>query len=162
MKYLKYIFLVIYIFITLFIFIKSFENSEQSSNTSDQVTDIIVGTIDGITPGDESITDKFDINDIKIFVRKAIGHFGIFLLLGIFSCLTYYYFINKKLISMIIIIVIGFITSLISEGIQTIPEGRGPSISDVFLNYAGYAISIVIVGLILYLPYYIKNKKVVS
>ena len=70
MKYLKYIFLVIYIFITLVIFIKSFENSEQSSNTSDQVTDIIVGTIDGITPGDESITDKFDINDIKIFVRK--------------------------------------------------------------------------------------------
>ena len=108
MKYLKYIFLVIYIFITLFIFIKSFENSEQSSNTSDQVTDVIVGTIDGITPGDESITDKFDINDIKIFVRKAIGHFGIFLLLGIFSCLTYYYFINKKLISMIIIIVTGF------------------------------------------------------
>lgn len=162
MKYLKYVFLVIYIFIIIVIFFKSFETGEQSSNSSDRVTDVIVGTIDGITPGDESITDKFDIDDIKLFVRKAIGHFGVFLILGIFATLTYYYFINKKLFSIIATIFSGLVVALISELIQTIPAGRGPSLSDVFLDYAGYAISIVIVGLIIYLLIYFKSRKVVS
>ncbi len=160
MKYLKYIFLVCYIFLTLVIFIKAVENGEKSSQSSDQVTDIIVGTIDGITPGDESITDKFDLNDIKQFVRKAIGHFGLFLVMGIFSVLTYYYFIRKKVFALAITALIGIITAIISEVLQAIPDGRNPSFNDILIDYGGYLISFIIVGLILYLPYYIKNKKV--
>ena len=96
MKYLKYLFLVLYIFITIIVFYKAFENAEQSTESSDKVTDTIVGAIDQITPGEESITNKVDIEDIKVWVRKGIGHFGVFALLGIFTTLTYYFFIKKQ------------------------------------------------------------------
>ena len=162
MKYLKYLCLVIYIFITMVIFIKAFESAESSSESSDQVTDVIVGTIDGITPGDESITDKFSLEDIKLFIRKAFGHFGVFLLLGVFATVTYYFFIKRKLYGIIITILAGIITSGLSELFQTIPEGRGPSFGDVLLNYLGYAISMLVIGLILYIPWYKKAKEVGS
>ncbi len=160
MKYLKYIFLVCYIFITLVIFIKAFEDGEKSAASSDQVTDVIIGTIDGITPGDESITDKFDIEDIKLFIRKAIGHFGLFLVLGIFAAMTYYLFIKNKLLSLIISIVVGLITAGLSELFQGIPAGRAPSFTDVLIDYAGYMIAVLLFSLIFYLPYYIKRRKV--
>ena len=35
-------------------------------------TAVVIETIDTITPGEESITDKFDIEDIRYFIRKAI------------------------------------------------------------------------------------------
>ena len=162
MKYLKYIFLVCYIFLTLVIFLKSIEDGDQSSASSDQVTDIIVGTIDGITQGDESITDKFDIKDIKLFIRKAIGHFGIFLVLGIFSCLTYYYFIRNKTYAVVFTIIAGIFTAIISELLQAIPSDRNPSFNDILIDFSGYLLSIIIIGLIIYLPMYIKFKKVVS
>ena len=161
MKYLKYIFLVCYIFITLVIFIKAFEDGEKSAASSDQVTDVIIGTIDGITPGDESITDKFDIEDIKLFIRKAIGHFGLFLVLGIFAAMTYYLFIKNKLLSLIISIVVGLITAGLSELFQGIPVGRAPSFTDVLIDYAGYMIAVLLFSLIFYLPYYIKKRKVI-
>ena len=162
MKYFKYICLVCYIFITIVIFAKAVEDGEKSAESSNQVTDIVVDAIDGITPGDESITDKFDIEDIKYFVRKAVGHFGLFLVLGVFSSLTYYLFIKNKLISLLISIVVGFVTAGLSEIFQGIPEGRGPSFNDVLIDYAGYLIAVVLFGLIFYLPYYIKRRKVGS
>lgn len=162
MKYLKYVFLVCYIFVTLVIFIKAFEDGETSAESSDQVTDIVVDTIDGITPGDESITDKFDIEDIKYFIRKAIGHFGIFLVLGVFAAITYYLFIKNRLIALIITIVVGFVTAGLSEIFQGIPEGRAPSFNDVLIDYVGYMIAVLLFSLIFYLPYYIKRRKVGS
>ena len=162
MKYLKYIYLVCYIFITIIIFAKAVEDGESSSASSNQVTDIVVDTIDTVTPGEESITDKYDIEDIRYFIRKVIGHFGIFLVLGVFSCLTYYLFLKRKLLSFIIIILAGFLTAGVSEILQAIPEGRGPSFNDVLIDYVGYLIAVVVFSLIFYLPYYIKRKKVGS
>ena len=162
MKYFKYVFLVCYIFLTLVIFIKAVENAEQSSASSDQVTDVIVGTIDGISPGEESITDKFDIETIKAFIRKAIGHFALFLLMGVFSTLTYYYFIRKKLYAIIITIIVGVLSATISELLQAIPADRNPSFNDILIDLLGYIIAVIGIGLLCYLPYYIKRKKVVS
>ena len=162
MKYLKYLFLVCYIFITFVIFIKAFEDGETSAASSDQVTDIVVDTIDGITPGDESITDKFDIEDIKLFIRKAVGHFGLFLVLGVFAVATYYLFIKNRLLSHIISIIVGFVTAGLSEIVQGIPADRAPSFTDVLIDYAGYMIAVLLFSLIFYLPYYIKRRKVGS
>lgn len=162
MKYLKYIFLVCYIFLTLFIFIKAMENGEKSSTSSDQVTDIVIGAIDGITPGDESIADKFSLEDIKSFVRKAIGHFSLFLVMGIFSTLTYYLFIEKKLYSLIIILVVGILTAVISELLQGLPGDRHPSFDDVLIDYVGYLIAFIFTWCIIYLISKKNLKKVVS
>lgn len=162
MKYFKYICLVCYIFITIVIFVKAVEDGETSSQSSNQVTDIVVDTIDTITPGEESITDKFDIEDIRHFIRKAIGHFGVFLVIGVFSCFTYYLFIKRRLLSFIIIILVGLLTAGLSEIFQGIPEGRVPSFNDVLIDYVGYLIAVVIFSLIFYIPFYIKRKKVGS
>ena len=159
MKYLKYIFLVFYIFITLVIFIKALENGETSTTSSNQVTDVIVDAIDNILPGEKSITDKFDIDDIKFFIRKAIGHFGIFLILGIFSTLTYFYFINKKNLSIIITIIVGVITAALSELFQAIPDGRSPAFTDILIDCGGYFLAVVSTWLIIYVSYYIKLKR---
>lgn len=158
MKYLRYLFLVCYIFITLVIFTKALENSEKSQASSDQVTDIVVDTINGVTPGDNSITDNFDIEEIKVFIRKVIGHFGLFLVLGVFSTLTYFYFSNKKYISLIIILIVGILTAACSELLQLFADGRNPSFIDIIVDYLGYFIPVII----FYIPYYIKKKKVVS
>ena len=158
MKYLKYLFLVCYIFFTLLIFMKALENGEVSSESSSEVTDVIIEVIDTVTPGEESITDKFDIEDIKFFIRKAIGHFGLFFVLGVFSSLTYFSFIHKKKLSLISITIVGFITASLSEILQGIPGDRYPSVGDVIIDYVGYLLALIMLIFILYVINYIKNK----
>lgn len=162
MKYLKYLFLVLYIFITIIVFYKAFENAEQSTESSDKVTDTIVGAIDQITPGEESITNKVDIEDIKVWVRKGIGHFGVFALLGIFTTLTYYFFIKKQYLSIIITILSGLLTAILSECIQLFSEGRVGSFADVILDFGGFIITFLITEVIIILFEKYKKKKVVS
>lgn len=162
MKYLKYLFLVLYIFITIIVFYKAFENAEQSTESSDKVTDTIVGAIDQITPGEESITNKVDIEDIKVWVRKGIGHFGVFALLGIFTTLIYYFFIKKQYLSIIITILSGLLTAIFSECIQLFSEGRVGSFADVILDFGGFIITFLITEVIIILFEKYKKKKVVS
>jgi VanZ family protein len=162
MKYLKYVFLVIYIFITIIIFYKAFENNEQSTESSDKVTDTIVDAIDQITPGEESITNKVDIEDIKLWVRKGIGHFGVFALLGVFTTLTYYLFIMKRNLSIIITLLSGLFTAIISECIQLFSEGRVGSFIDVILDFGGFIITFLITEVIIILFEKYQKKKVVS
>lgn len=162
MKYIKYLFLVLYIFITIIVFYKAFENAEQSTESSDKVTDTIVGAIDQITPGEESITNKVDIEDIKVWVRKGIGHFGVFALLGIFTTLTYYFFIKKQYLSIIITILSGLLTAILSECIQLFSEGRVGSFADVILDFGGFIITFLITEVIIILFEKYKKKKVVS
>lgn len=162
MKYLKYLFLVLYIFITIIVFYKAFENAEQSTESSDKVTDTIVGAIDQITPGEESITNKVDIEDIKVWVRKGIGHFGVFALLGLFTTLTYYFFIKKQYLSIIITILSGLLTAILSECIQLFSEGRVGSFADVILDFGGFIITFLITEVIIILFEKYKKKKVVS
>lgn len=162
MKYLKYLFLVLYIFITIIVFYKAFENAEKSTESSDKVTDTIVGAIDQITPGEESITNKVDIEDIKVWVRKGIGHFGVFALLGIFTTLTYYFFIKKQYLSIIITILSGLLTAILSECIQLFSEGRVGSFADVILDFGGFIITFLITEVIIILFEKYKKKKVVS
>lgn len=162
MKYLKYLFLILYIFVTIIVFYKAFENAEQSTESSDKVADTIVGAIDQITPGEESITNKVDIEDIKVWVRKGIGHFGVFALLGIFTTLTYYFFIKKQYLSIIITILSGFLTAILSECIQLFSEGRVGSFADVILDFGGFIITFLITEVIIILFEKYKKKKVVS
>ena len=158
MKYLKYVFLVLYIFCTIIIVNKSFEDGEKSTETSDQVTDTIVDAIEQITPGDEPITDKFDIEDIKTWVRKGIGHFGLFAVLGIFATLTYYFFIKRKLFAIITILVSGILTACISEFIQIFKDGRVGSFSDILLDFCGFCTTFAIIAIILLIYYFIQVK----
>ena len=89
------------------------------------------------------------VDNFYYFIRKAMGHFGAFLVLGIFGSLTYYIIFKKslkgKLIAFLTCIFAGFAVAGITEILQLpiFTPGRGPSFSDVLLDFVGYCTSTV-------------------
>ncbi len=74
-------------------------------------------------------------------IRKFIGHFFLFFLLGYSFTMT----LVLKRISFyrcaLISLFFGLVISLGSELLQFIPKYRGPGIDDFFINYLGYGFS---------------------
>ncbi len=77
-------------------------------------------------------------------IRKALGHFGAFSILGFFAALTAILFDNgsdkRRIIFAIILIVGGFAFAGLTEFFQTgiFTVGRNATMSDVVLDYCGY------------------------
>lgn len=103
------------------------------------------------------------------FIRKLVGHFGAFLVLGIFSTVTYFMFFRKKLFP--VGVAINYSTSFgfaaLTEYIQTKTPGRAGLFSDVLIDYYGFltsatliTLSIILIFLSIKLVKYIikKNK----
>ena len=105
------------------------------------------------------------ITDLSAFfykVRKAIGHFGAFLVLGIFSTFTYMLYLkNKKWIfSIPLNFVAGFLLALLTEIIQTYIPGRYGSFNDVLIDYSGFISSAIILTIVTLVYYYIKHRNI--
>ena len=93
------------------------------------------------------------IKDLPAFyqkVRKAVGHFGAFLVLGIFSSLTYYLFIDKKKrkLSIIINVSQGLLLAAITELIQLMTPGRTGTLFDSSIDMLGFIISAAILTIL--------------
>ena len=97
------------------------------------------------------------------YVRKLIGHFSLFLVLAIFATIVYYRLAemlkpNKKvLLGTTLSLGAGLLTAAISEFLQSgiFVSGRGPSLSDVGIDFLGF-----ILGTAIYLVIYIIYRKV--
>lgn len=106
-----------------------------------------------------------DIQSFTSFIRKALGHFGVFFILGIFSLFTYALFFKKRqwLYSIPIHFASGYFIAVLSEFIQLYVPGRGGAYKDVMIDYSGYLIStffiIFIYLLIFTCKYFIQKKK---
>lgn len=98
-----------------------------------------------------------DLNSFFLKVRKSIGHFGAFLVLGIFSSLTYLlYFDSKKWkFTLIINYLQGIGLAFLTELIQLFVPGRVGSLTDVLIDSTGFIISSTIIIII----FIIKNLK---
>ena len=93
------------------------------------------------------------IKDLPAFyqkVRKAVGHFGAFLFLGIFPSLTYYLFIDKKKrkFSIIINVSQGLLLATVTELIQLITPGRTGTLFDSSIDMLGFIISAAILTIL--------------
>lgn len=101
-------------------------------------------------------------NDFYSFVRKSIGHFGVFVLHGIFSTLFLYYLLKDVFKKNIFILVLSLLTGIFWAGFCEIAQigipGRVSSFIDVLIDTGGYLIPVVIIGLIL-LFLKLKEKK---
>lgn len=103
----------------------------------------------------ERITLKDTMENFYYIIRKSIGHFGAFLVLGIFGALTYYIILPKsfkgKLLSVVICLVAGFAVAGITEILQLpyFTQGRYCSFDDVLLDFSGYCTSAIPIGLII-------------
>ncbi len=118
----------------------------------------------------ERLTLEDTIDNFYTWVRKAMGHFGAFLVLGIFGSLTYYIIFKKslrgKLLAFLTCIFAGFAVAGITEILQLpiFTLGRGPSFSDVMLDFTGYCTStvpiflfIIIIHLVLHIVKKVKK-----
>jgi VanZ family protein len=93
-------------------------------------------------------------------MRKLLGHFGAFLVLGIFSTFTYLlYFQDKKWFwSVPLNFVQGFALASLTEWIQTFTPGRWGCWEDVLLDTSGFMCSALILTILVLLIYLLKKQ----
>lgn len=127
----------------------------------DGVLEPIVYTIDfevEKTPFIEDLVSFF------YMVRKGIGHFGAFLVLGILGSFGLLLMFDKKkwIFSIPLNIILGFGIAGLTEYIQTFVPGRSGNWDDVWLDFSGFmtaASIITVMILLIYFRKYIKNCK---
>lgn len=158
MKVLKYVFLCIYIGLIVLIFCLAGSSAEESTKQSDVVTDVTIDVVDTFRPKDDPIENKYTREQISHFVRKSIGHFGLFCACGLFGILSFYFLIKLKYLYIILDLVSGFIIAGVSEVIQMFADSRGPAFTDVLIDFSGYLLSFVIVFIIILIVNRKKNK----
>lgn len=92
-----------------------------------------------------------NLTDFIYKVRKGVGHFSAFLVLGIFSTFTWLLFIRgKKLfISIPLNYLLGFLIAGLTEFIQLYVPGRCGLFADVLLDFDGFMVSSTIITIIL-------------
>lgn len=83
------------------------------------------------------------LDSLQVFIRKAIGHFGLFFLNGIFATLSVHYWLalNSKAKTLVVFSIGVFLAGL-SEFIQVFAPERGPSFGDVLIDVSGFVLGI--------------------
>lgn len=125
----------------------------RSTEASNSVVEVAEETINTISPG--TITEA-NHESFASFVRKAFGHFGLFVISGLLSPLAIYLIINpfkwsKHYLNVIIGLSFGLMIAAVTEIIQLNVPGRSGEFTDVLIDFGGYLVGALIVGLILFL-----------
>ena len=154
-KYLVWtiIFCVLAIAINAYIIMHSCLDAVKSTQASNGVVEVAEETINTISPG--TITEA-NHDSFASFIRKAFGHFGLFVISGLLSPLAIYLVINpfkwsKHYLNVIIGLSFGLMVAAITEIIQLNVPGRSGEFTDVLIDFSGYLVGALIVGLILFL-----------
>jgi len=147
--YARYIWLGAYVLMSGFIIFLAASSGEESAAQSGFVLDTLLAVLSWFdyVPTPE-ITET-----LAYLIRKAIGHFGFFLVDGVFAYMTYHYFIKTKKTWLPLLIASAATLALagISETIQLFASGRTGMLSDVIIDMAGAMIGIS-------LTYWIANR----
>ncbi len=132
----SYIYLILALLITVFIFSNSMQTADESSKISG-------GLLLAIT----QITEKFHFSVTHNFLRKA-AHFTEFFAQGVF--LTLFFKNTRFRLSggAVYAAFFGLLTACCDEFIQLFYDGRGSQVSDVFIDFSGTVMSILIIALI--------------
>ncbi len=148
-RYIKRIvFGIIYILLILFFTYKCFETGDDSSSSSYKVAKFIKNVL-GHVGIDIKMTDGY-----ITLIRKLIGHFTYFLILGIISIIFYLTF-NPYKIMIAIHYCVGFIFAFASEFLfEGNTVGRNASFKDVIIDFSGF-----ILGSSVIVIFYLIHKK---
>lgn len=101
------------------------------------------------------------VDDIHAFIRKAIGHFLLYFVNGIFAMLTIYYLFNfnMKVYAFISGTTFGLLMSGLTEFIQYFIPGRAGLFSDVAINFLGFMSAVGLFFLVHFIyEKHLKNK----
>lgn len=150
---LKWIILALAIAVDVFILINAFMDGETSAKESGTIAHQIADVINDIKP--ETITPQ-NFDQFHFDIRKAIGHFGLFGVSGVFSTWSLYLFLKDTKLKFVVwfsLISLGAGVALagVSELAQMATVGRGPAMLDVGIDSLGYFSGVLLVILILLL-----------
>lgn len=158
---LMIIFTILALAINAYIIYHSCLNGAQSSQASQGVVEVSEEVVNTVRPG--TVTPE-NHNAFATFIRKSLGHFGLFVVSGIFSSLSIYYIFKdfkwiKHFLNTIFALSFGLIVATATEIIQlNVPERSG-EFTDVLIDYGGYLLGAFLVGLVLFLVIRHQRKK---
>ena len=153
------VFLVLAVLINVYIIYHACLNGADSSEASQGVVEVSEDVVNTVKPG---TVNETNYDQFATFIRKAFGHFGLFVISGIFTSLTTYFAIkDTKWYKMGIGIsfVFGFLLAMTTEIIQLNVPGRSGEFIDVLIDTSGYVLGLGIVALILFLVLRHQKKK---
>ena len=136
-----------------YIIMHSCLNAAESTKASAGVTDFVKNFINFFKH--DAINDS-NYGSFSTFIRKAFGHFGLFVVSGLFTSLALYlslspYSWSKHYINVMFSLAFGLFMGLLTELIQLSVPGRSGEITDVLIDFSGYLVGTLIMGLILFL-----------
>ena len=155
------VFGVLAIAINVFIIVHSCLDATESTKASTGVVKIIEDIINGIKPG---TINESNYGAFTTFIRKAFGHFGLFVCSGLLTSPALYFLLKPykwAKYSYIITIssLFGFSMGALTETIQLNVPGRSGEFTDVMIDFSGYLLGAAIIVLILFLVIRHQNKK---
>ena len=158
---LTIVFCVLAVAINAYIIMHSCLDAVASTEQSQGVVQVSEDVVNTVAPG--TITPE-NHDSFASFIRKAFGHFGLFVVSGLLSPTALYLLINpfkwsKHYLNAIIGLSFGLIIAITTEVIQLSIPGRSGEFTDVLIDFSGYLLGALIVGLILFLILRKKNKK---
>ena len=139
--------------INVFIIVHSCLNASESTNASNGVVEVLQNIINSIFPN--AITPS-NHDAFAAFIRKAVGHFGLFMVSGSLTSLAIYLTLDplkKFKYWMLIVMSLGFglFMGILTEIIQLNVDGRSGEFTDVLIDFSGYLLGFLIILLILFL-----------
>ena len=156
--------IVLAVAINAYIIMHSCLDAAASTQQSQGVVEVSEEVVNTISPG--TVTPE-NHDSFATFIRKAFGHFGLFVISGLLSSLATYLLINpfkwsKHYLTVIIGLAFGLIIAITTEIIQLNVPGRSGEFTDVLIDFSGYLLGALIIGLILFLVVRHLRKKETS
>ena len=145
-----------------YIIMHSCLDAAESTKASQGVVEVAEDVVNTVRP--ETITPE-NHDSFASFIRKAIGHFGLFVVSGLLTPLALYLSLSpfswaKHYINVMFSLVVGLFMGILTESIQLSVPGRSGEIKDVLIDFSGYLLGTLIIGLILFLVIRKLRKKV--
>lgn len=158
---LAIVFTVLALAINVYIVYHSCLNGSQSGAASKGVVDFIADIINSVKG---NTINESNYNAFSNFIRKAVGHFGLFVISGLFSSLSIHYWLEdlkwyRFYFGIIISFAFGFLLASITEIIQLNVPNRSGEFTDVLIDSSGYLLGLGIIVLILFLVIRHNTKK---
>lgn len=141
-----------------YIIMHSCLDAVESTKASSVVVDAAEEVVNTVKPN--TVTPE-NYDSFASFIRKAFGHFGLFVISGLLSSLAFYLSFSifkwaKQYFIAMIGLSFGLIMGATTELIQLNVPGRSGEITDVLIDFSGYLLGTLIIALILFLV--IRNK----
>ena len=151
--------IVLAVAINAYIIMHSCLDAIESTKASSQVVEVAEDVVNTVKP--DTITPE-NRDSFATFIRKAFGHFGLFAASGLLSSLALYlslspYSWSKHYLNVIFSLAFGLFMGILTESIQLSVPGRSGEITDVLIDFSGYLLGALILGLILF--FVLRKKK---